>query len=352
MTTTSLLQRQSVQPLQTQVIQQPEYMQQNSQYNEQTFAQRLMGFMQRYRTALSVGTLFGLGGYAISQQEPVLAEERQVDDELASRLGEELFSRIKNANYENIIDTNRYHADIQDLINKGANVNSVHNKWSLLMHAAAHNDTRVVKMLLEAGADANFKEFVCRNSPIRFAIQNKNLEMLRALLSAGADASHAFEFSEGMPNPLRDHTDEEANLILKELVASGPEVASNILTVATKENLTGVVKICIEAGADVNAKNDRVQGAPLLLASAWGRTEITKELIKAGADVNTTESRNQSTSLILAVSNCWCDTVRTLLQAGANVNAENKKGETALSIAKEKNSTEIIKLLEEYGATR
>ena len=44
------------------------------------------------------------------------------------------------------------------------------------------------------------------------------------------------------------------------------------------------------------------------------------------------------------------DTVILLLGSGADVNARSKDGKTALTLAKEKDNTEIVELLLEAGA--
>ena len=51
-----------------------------------------------------------------------------------------------------------------------------------------------------------------------------------------------------------------------------------------------------------------------------------------------------------AVQQGHTEIVKLLLVAGADVNAKENEGDTPLSIAKQKEHTQIIKLLKEYGA--
>jgi len=79
-----------------------------------------------------------------------------------------------------------------------------------------------------------------------------------------------------------------------------------------------LIKNLIEAGADVNAKNDHGE-TPLLRAALYDSPEVIKIFIKAGADVN----------------------------------VKNKYGYTPLMHAKERpDASDIIKILIEAGAKK
>ena len=147
------------------------------------------------------------------------------------------------------------------------------------------------------------------------------------------------------------------------------------------------VKLLIEKGAKVNAKDNNGQTA-LMWAAENGRTEIVNVLIKKGgvdmvdvpdklgitaimyaaekghtetvnvlvrigsADVNNV-SKYGKTALILAAQNGHTDTVKLLLELGATatINHGNDDGNTALILAAEKGHTSTVKLLLDYGAT-
>ena len=76
------------------------------------------------------------------------------------------------------------------------------------------------------------------------------------------------------------------------------------------------VKQHIAAGADVNAKDDKIVGYPLHFAAAFGHKEIAEMLIANGADVN---AKIEITELFIAL--------------GAGVNAKDVDGETPLDWA-------------------
>ncbi len=126
------------------------------------------------------------------------------------------------------------------------------------------------------------------------------------------------------------------------------------LFLAAGKGHTGIVKILLKAGANVNAK-DKYNLTPLPLAAldhvrtgSWlgwpggetplhqaadrGHTEVVKILLKAGAKVNAKENRG-NTPLHSAVSGGHAETVKILLVSGANVNAKTEYGRTPLHAA-------------------
>ena len=81
------------------------------------------------------------------------------------------------------------------------------------------------------------------------------------------------------------------------------------------------VKLLIEAGADVNAKNNDGMTA-LIKASSTRYYELIEALIAAGADVNA-KNNDGTTALIEALSagySCSEDIAKLLVEAGADVN--------------------------------
>ncbi len=155
-----------------------------------------------------------------------------------------------------------------------------------------------------------------------------------------------------------DDDTKKRTLIIEELLRSGAPDHPALWGVVIQANRVDFVKRFIKAGLDVNAEAGKGDYDPLQLASMLGRKEIIEELIKAGVDLNAKNKCNGKTALMeTARDPRLFDVAKALLQAGANPNIKATKtvytddGETALSLAKKNNNTEIIQLLKEYGAT-
>jgi ankyrin repeat protein len=88
----------------------------------------------------------------------------------------------------------------------------------------------------------------------------------------------------------------------------------------------------------------------LISAANRNDPEIVKLLLEAGADVNTTVS-DSWTALMEACREGNLPIVKHLLESGADVNAKNSIGSTALGVAEEHGAPrEIIDLLLAHGA--
>lgn len=174
---------------------------------------------------------------------------------------------------------------VQQLLAKKINVNSpTQQGYNALMVASAAGQTKIVKMLLEAGADANFR---------------------------AADSAE-------------EHAGEHALLL------------------ACKQNHANVVKALLAAGADVNLPSLSGE-TPLIISCQRGHSEIVKLLLQAHAQVNTPNRQGQ-TPLMLAGHNGHTDIVQLLLKHRADVSLQDKSGQTALDYARK---PRIVSLLEE-----
>ncbi|XP_064642866.1 serine/threonine-protein phosphatase 6 regulatory ankyrin repeat subunit A-like [Lineus longissimus] len=108
------------------------------------------------------------------------------------------------------------------------------------------------------------------------------------------------------------------------------------------------VKILIDAGADVNAKD--INNDILLLASAsGGHSDTVKILIDAGADVDAKDINNV-TPLLASASGGHSDTVKILIDAGADVDAKSTNNDTPLLVSARRGHSDTVKILTDAGA--
>jgi ankyrin repeat protein len=140
-----------------------------------------------------------------------------------------------------------------------------------------------------------------RNEALRSAALEGDLDLVTALLDAGADPKWV---------------DKNGDNALMLAIASG-----NVK----------VVEHLLNAGSNVSNSNHDGE-TPLILAGGVGRASIVCLLLQAGADKNAADERG-ITALMLAAENVdTAGAVDALLQAGADPNLKDKKGRTALQI--------------------
>jgi ankyrin repeat protein len=119
---------------------------------------------------------------------------------------------------------------------------------------------------------------------------------------------------------------------------------------AAKNGQTDVVTLFLRAG--MNSESEDAQGKTALIwAAAQGHAETVKALLANGADPNNSDNEGK-TALMWAARWDHIDCALALLNKGANVNAKAVDGSTALSIARTKQNADLVKVLEEAGASQ
>ncbi|GAB5569418.1 ankyrin repeat and EF-hand domain-containing protein 1 isoform X1 [Prionailurus iriomotensis] len=117
-----------------------------------------------------------------------------------------------------------------------------------------------------------------------------------------------------------------------------------LMTACASGNMDAV-KFLLEKGANVNA-TDNFLWTPLHFACHTGQQDIVELLVKSGAVIDAV-SINNTTPLTRAIESCRLDTVKYLLDIGAKFQLENRKGHTAMDIAKAYADYRIISLIQE-----
>lgn len=125
-------------------------------------------------------------------------------------------------------------------------------------------------------------------------------------------------------------------------------VRDNFLHVVIKLGDNAMLKILIDAGADVTYK-DREGNTILSIAAELGNAKAVNLLINRGAEIN---SRNEEgyTPLSLAAKNGHLEIVKALVKEGAPIDQVNNNGDTPLSLGVLKNRLEVVDFLIEKGA--
>ncbi|PQE03561.1 ankyrin repeat-containing protein [Rutstroemia sp. NJR-2017a BVV2] len=155
-------------------------------------------------------------------------------------------------------------------------------------------------------------------TPLWWAARNSNTAMVKLLLEAGAN------------------------------VESKDSNSQTPLWWAARNSNIAIVKLLLEAGANIESKDSNGQ-TPLWWAARISNTDMVKLLLEAGANFESKDS-NSETPLWWAARNSNIAIVKLLLEAGANIESKDSNGQTPLWWAAWISNTDMVKLLLEAGA--
>lgn len=248
---------------------------------------------------------------------------------------------------------NRNPAVVAELVEAGADLTARDSDGNTPLHASRSNwNPAVAHLLLELGADPTPVNDSGRvANPMHCSYWNTEVfarvataDATAGCLAAGADVS------------ARDE-DEYTPLLLATLHGGG------VTGGGSGTEMTAVVTVLLEAGADVNARGD-VRNTALHHAAAGKRVETARNrydhietpaavaaLLAAGADIHARDL-NGNSPLHRAASAEGRETVAMLLEAGADVHARDSEGDTPLlkAAARGFQHPEILEILVDAGA--
>lgn len=240
----------------------------------------------------------------------------------------------------------------QALIEAGARADAREfNGWTPLHYAInrlrdkKHAKVRVVKVLIESDSADVSAITNDGETPVGLSVQHGAIEVLDLLLEHGADV---ITQSDGGLTPLMVAVGSEDIEMAQHLLEIGVDVNEQLprgggaLHVATSSRNLEAMRLLFEYGADVDGSGK--SSAPIIFAAALHHENVVKLLLEAGADVNAINQKNGMTALHRAVESGPV-MVKLLLAAGANVNVLNRDAQTPLSIAEQAGDPETISLL-------
>jgi ankyrin repeat protein len=135
-----------------------------------------------------------------------------------------------------------------------------------------------------------------------------------------------------------------------ESITEENELGENRLMTAAAEGMQWkVLKLLVDASANVNIGRQKDAVTPMWLAAQFGHLDTVRALFDLKADVNQCASDGAS-PLYIAAQGGNCDCIRLLASEKADVNLADKKGLSPAHQAAMNGHTECLKLLKVLGA--
>ena len=230
-----------------------------------------------------------------------------------------------------------------------------------VQHALLNNNSEVIKILLENGADINacYKqdklEYKQEDTLLHYAAENGDFCLVDRLIHYGADIKamtktgitpyiRAYERGhQEICALLKEHEaytildavrcgDLETTIALlpnnKNLTTSS---GSTLLHIAAIHGHVPIIELLLAEGADVNVRDDAQWSSLHTVIMQCRKPEVVELLIQYGADVFTSDDKGW-TPLHLAMLLPNVEIVKLLIGAGSPMNAQSKDGCTPLDL--------------------
>lgn len=209
---------------------------------------------------------------------------------------------------------------------------------SLLKIAWNNSTFKIFELLLNVGLEVYPLAAGKIVPPLHMAVLKNNFETFDRLINDGADINDLFWEKTPLDIAVRRGYKEMTALLVKNKANVNLKNGKSILVVAVKKDNFELMRILVDAGADVNS------GAPLNQAIENNNYEIVKYLVTNGANVNASGEWG-ITPLEHAVKRGYKKIVELLIEYKVDVNYKSYSEFSCLNTAIGQNNFEIFKLL-------
>lgn len=293
-----------------------------------SLSRRALDSLTARRTSATAAVSNSSSGFDDEEEVKNIWSLIQNSPDLLNRPGPGGLTPLQSAALEGKLDVARL------LLTNGAAINGVRAGEHTPLHFAVGNGhNAMVQLLLAHGADPNA---MANNgvTPLHLAAVKGYELVAKTLLSNRANA----RASNVVSQPPRS-----VAVTLGGLSYGIPEPGGTPLHLAVQQGSSNLVRLFIEAGADVDARNP--QGQTSLAIAAAGRNPV---LVKALLDAKADPNAGKEPPLFKALASV--ELVDVLLKAGANLNARRANAWTPLHDAALHNLAETVSSLLKQGA--
>lgn len=210
---------------------------------------------------------------------------------------------------------------VKYLIEQGADVNAAGKRGGFVLGMAAANcDIELVDLLLEHGANINY-------------LSSSGYDILIDAMHCRCESKYHL-----LPELIKLLIEKGAPLNGKS------SYGESALSVASRKGWIDIIKILIDAGADVEI----LRWNKLMLEIALGSLDDVRRELDSGVDLNFKDSWDR-TPLLLGIHVGQIDKVKLLLEFGANKNDRGRCDKTPLMYAIGKRDSEMLAWLIQEG---
>ena len=201
---------------------------------------------------------------------------------------------------------------------------------TLLINAVKMNNTGIVRLLIERGADVNLRD-------------RKNWDALTWAYFKGYNAIINLLIETGR---ITEENKMQAESIGKEEkeMQRIERLREEFYEYCEEENLDEIRRIITEEKLDINIYITYGRETALSLIAQTNKIEVARLLLDLGSNINQ-QNENNETPLMHAVEHNRIEMVTLLLERGANLNLINNDNQMAWKIALERNRLDILGLL-------
>jgi ankyrin repeat protein len=207
-----------------------------------------------------------------------------------------------------------------------------------LHYAATFGHERVVRLLVARGADPDATD-IEGIRPLQYASRRGRFALVEVFVQLGA-----------RPQTLHDAVNADDVVEAWKLIRFGadvdaPDLAGPPVNLAAAKGSLAMVRILVDAGANLEASGDPAKARPLHVAAMHGHSEIARFLISRGANPDSRDDWGR-TPLMVAATVGDVEVVDTLLGGGADPTIkDNVYRDTAIHYAAIAGQQDVVALL-------